>query len=213
MLARGHTAHADCQGKPISSHLHRLAWILGCNDSRQREGFCCVPRRQRAVQFVRTRSVWPESSLAVSFIGPFAIGGELQCCDYEHGIDDRFRPETPCFGEVLIVSSQTEEVEPSSTSQSGVGRTEAGDNIACVYPALVGAKVLLCLRVVVERNSGASGKRHEPDGISRSNTQRTRPDAGLIVANVFETLAQVRHSANYGLRGWWLLLVFRGLIR
>ena len=63
--------------------------------------------------------MWPESSLAVSFIGPFAIGGELQCCDYEYGIDDRFRPETPCFGKLLIVSSQTEEVEPSSTSQSG----------------------------------------------------------------------------------------------
>ena len=157
--------------------------------------------------------MWPESSLAVSFIWSFAIGGELQCRDYEYGIDDCFRPETPCFGKVFIVSSEPKKVESSCTSQSGVGRTEAGDNVARIYPAFIDPKILLRLCIVVERNSGASGKRHEPDGISRSNTQRTRPDAGLIVANVFETLAQVRHSANYGLRGWWLLLVFRSLIR
>ena len=60
--------------------------------------------------------MWPESSLAVSFVGAFAVCGELQSLDYEYGIDDCFRPEAPCFGEVFIVSSQTEEVEPSSTS-------------------------------------------------------------------------------------------------
>jgi hypothetical protein len=42
--------------------------------------------------------------------------------------------------------------------------------------------------------------------------QWTRPDASLIVANVFEALSEMRHSADYGLRGW-LLLIFRGLIR
>src|SRR5260370_3970757 len=149
-------------------------------------------------------TMWPASSMAVSFIGPFAIGGELQCCDYEYGIDDCFRPETPCFGKVLIVSSQTEEVEPSSSSQSGVGRTEAGDNVARVCPALVDSKVLLCLRVIVGRNSCASGRRHPPDGISGSNTQWTWPDASLIVANVFETCAKMRHAADYELRvEWW----------
>jgi hypothetical protein len=71
----------------------------------------------------------------------------------------------------------------------------------------------LCLRVVVERNSRASGKRHQPDGISGGNTQRTRPDASLIVANVFEALSEMGHAADYGLRVWWLLLVFGGLIR
>ena len=157
--------------------------------------------------------MWPESSLAVSFVGPFAIGGELQGLDYEYGIDDCFRPETPCFGKVLIVSSQTQEVEPSGTSQSGVGRTEAGDNVARVYPGLVDPKILLCLCVVVERNSRASGKRHQPDGISGSNTQWTGPDASLIVADVLETLSEMRHAADYGLRVWWWLLVFRGLIR
>src|SRR6266404_843244 len=157
--------------------------------------------------------MWPESSLAVSFVGPFAIGGELQGLDYEYGIDDRFRPETPCFGKVLVVSSQTEEVESSSTSQSGVGRAEARDNVACVYPALVDPKILLRLRVVVERNSGARGKRHQPDGISGSNMQRTGPDASLIAANVFETSSEMGHAADYGLRVWWLLLLFRDLIR
>jgi hypothetical protein len=33
------------------------------------------------------------------------------------------------------------------------------------------------------------------------------------VANVFEALAEMRHAADYGLRGWRLLLVFRVLIR
>jgi hypothetical protein len=112
---------------------------------------------------------------------------------------------------VLIVSSQPEEVEPSSTSQSGVGRTEAGDNVTRVYPALVDPKVLLRLRVVVERNCGASGKRHQPDGVSWSNMQWTGPDASLIVAKVFETFSEMSHAADYELRGR-LLLVFRGLI-
>jgi hypothetical protein len=65
----------------------------------------------------------------------------------------------------------------------------------------------------VQRNSGASGKRQKPDGISGSNTQWTRPDASLIVANVFETLSEMRHATDYGLRVWLLLLVFRGLTR
>ena len=157
--------------------------------------------------------MWPEPSLAVSFVGAFAVCGELQSLDYEYGIDDCFRPEAPCFGEVFIVSSEAKEVQPSSTSQSGVGRTEAGDDVTSVYPALVDPQILLCLRVVVERNSRASGKRYQPDGISGSDTQWTRPDASLIVANVFETLAEMRHAADYGLRGWRLLLVFRVLIR
>ena len=154
----------------------------------------------------------PESPLAVSLVGPLAIGGELQSCDYEYGIDDRFGPETPCFGKVLVVSSQSEEVQACSTSQSGVGRTEAGDNVTRVYPALVDPKVLLCLRVIVERNSRASGKRHQPDGISGSNTQRAGPDASLIVANVFETSAEMLHAADYGLRRW-LFLAFGALVR
>src|SRR5882724_8599475 len=157
--------------------------------------------------------MWPESSLAISFVGTFAVGRELQSLDYEQGIDDRFRPETPCFGEEFIVSSKPKKVESCGTSQSGVGRTEAGDNVARIYSVLVDTKVLLCLRVVVERNSRASGKRHQPDGISGSNTQRTRPDTSLVVANVFETLSKMRHPADYGLRVCWLLLAFRGLIR
>jgi hypothetical protein len=155
--------------------------------------------------------VWPESSLAVSFVGAFAIGGELQGLDYEYGIDDRFRPKTPRFGKVLIVSSQPEKVEPSSTSQSGIGRTEAGDNVTRVDPALVDPKILLCLCVVVERNSRADCEGHKPSGISRRYTQWTGPDASLIVANVFEALSEVRYAADYGLRGWLLLMV-RGLI-
>jgi hypothetical protein len=64
----------------------------------------------------------------------------------------------------------------------------------------------------VERNSCASGKRHQPERISGLNTQWTSPDAGLIVANVFEALPEMRHAADYRLRGR-LLLVLGRLIR
>src|SRR5260370_39565144 len=158
-------------------------------------------------------TMWPASSMAVSFIGPFAIGGELQCCDYEYGIDDCFRPETPCFGKVLVVSSQSEEVEPSSTSQSGVGRTEAGDNVARIYPALVDPKVLLCLRVVVERNSRGSSKRQQPVRVIGANAQRARPNASLVVPQVFETLPNVRQSTSYRVLGRTLLLTSLALRR
>ena len=154
----------------------------------------------------------PESSLAVSFVGPFAIGGELQSVYYEQGIDDRFRSETPCFGKVLIVSPQTEKVEPSSAPESGVGRTKARDDIARINPSLVDTKILLCPRVIVKCNPCASGKWHQPERVFRLDVQWTSPDPGLIVADIFEALSEVRHAADCGLRGW-LLRIFRDLTR
>ena len=138
----------------------------------------------------------PESPLAVSFVGTFAVRSQLQSFYYEQGIDDRLRSQTPCFGEVLVVSSQPEEVEPSGTSKGGVGRTETGDNVTRVYPALVDPKILLRLRVVVQRNSRAGGEGHKPNGISGNNSQWTCPDASLIVAYVFEALSEVRHTTD-----------------
>src|SRR5713101_577548 len=113
---------------------------------------------------------------------------------------------------MLIVSSQPEKVEPSCTSKSGVGRTEGGDRIARIYPALVDPKVLLGLCVVVERNSRASGKWHQPECVSRRDAQWTSPDARLIVRNVSEALFEMRQTADYGFRRW-MLLVIRRLVR
>ena len=52
----------------------------------------------------------------------------------------------------------------------GIGRTEGRDCIARIYPALVDSKLLLCLRVVVERNSCGPCNRQQPYGISRRKT-------------------------------------------
>jgi hypothetical protein len=112
---------------------------------------------------------------------------------------------------VLVVSSQPEEVEPGGTSKQDVGRTEARDDIARIDPTLVDTKILLCLCVVVESHSRASGKRHKPECVSGRGAQWARPDAGLIMADIFEALPEMRHAADYGL-GYWLLLAYRGLI-
>jgi len=66
---------------------------------------------------------------------------------------------------VLVVSLQPDKVERSSTSNGGVGRTKARDHIARIDPALVDAKVLLCLRVIMQSNSSSSGKRQQPEGV------------------------------------------------
>src|SRR5713101_7299888 len=113
---------------------------------------------------------------------------------------------------MLIVSPQTEKVEPSSASKSGVGRTKARDDIARINPSLVNTKILLCLRVIVKRNPCASAKRHQPERVFRPDAQWASPDPGLIVADIFEALSEMRHATECGLRGW-LLRVFRGLIR
>jgi hypothetical protein len=111
-----------------------------------------------------------------------------------------------------IVTPQTEKVDPSSASESGVRRTKARDDIARINPTLVDTKILLCLRVIVKRNPCACGKRHQPECVSRLDAQWASPDPGLIVADIFEALPEMRHAADCGLRGW-LLLVFRDLIR
>jgi hypothetical protein len=77
--------------------------------------------------------------------------------------DARFRP-------VRIVDSQTGEVKSRGTSESRIEGTEGRDYIARVDPALVGAKVLLRLCVVVERDPCGSCKRYQPNGISRRKT-------------------------------------------
>src|SRR5260370_27909537 len=124
-------------------------------------------------------------------------------------MDDRFRSETHCFGKMLVVSPQTEKVEPSSASESGVGRTKTRDGIACINPTLVDTKILLCLRVIVKRNCSACGKRHQPECVFRLDAQGACPDPGLIVADIFEALPEMRHAADYVLCGW-LLRVTRG---
>jgi hypothetical protein len=93
------------------------------------------------------------------------------------------------------------------TCESGVSRTKLRDGVAGVDSALIDAKVLLCLRVVVQRNSRAGGERHQPDRVSGRDAQWAGPDPGLIVANVFEALSEMRRAADYGLRGL-LLPVF-----
>src|SRR5260370_23530474 len=113
---------------------------------------------------------------------------------------------------MLIVSPQTEKVEPRSASKSGVGRTKARDDIARINPTLVDTKILLCLRVIVKRNPCACDKRHQPECVSRLDAQWASPDTGLIVADIFEAQPEMRDATDCGLRGW-LLLVFRGLIR
>src|SRR5260370_31907374 len=113
---------------------------------------------------------------------------------------------------MLIVSPQTEKVDPSSASESGVRRTKARDDIARINPTLVNTKILLCLRVIVKRNPCASGKRHQPERVFRLDAQWATPDSGLIVADIFEALPEMCHAADCGLRGW-LLRIFRGLIR
>jgi hypothetical protein len=113
---------------------------------------------------------------------------------------------------VLIVSPQTDKVEPGSASESGVGRTKARDDIARINPTLVDTKILLCLRVIVKRNPCACGKRYQPEYVFRLDAQWAGPDPGLIVADIFEALSEMRHAANCGLRGW-LLRIFRDLIR
>src|SRR5713101_4283818 len=111
---------------------------------------------------------------------------------------------------MLIVSPQTEKVDPSSASESGVRRTKARDDIARINPTLVDTKILLCLRVVVKRDSCACGKRHQPECVSRLDAQRASPDPGVIVADVFEALSEMRHAADCELRGW-LLRISRDL--
>src|SRR5258708_2645775 len=113
---------------------------------------------------------------------------------------------------MLIVSPQTEKVEPSSASKSGVGGTKARDGIARINPTFVDSEILLCLRVIVKRNPCACGKRHQPECVFRLDAQWASPDPGLIVADIFEALPEMRHAADCVLRGW-LLLVFRDLIR
>src|SRR5882724_1547097 len=103
--------------------------------------------------------MWPESSLAISIVGTFAVRSELQSFYYEYGIDDRFCSQTACFSNVLIVSSQPDKVESGSPSKSGVGRTKAGDHIARIDPAFVDSKVLLCLGIVMKGDSSRAGKR------------------------------------------------------
>src|SRR6266446_4393354 len=116
MLACGHAARANCQGKSVSRYLDRLAWIFRCNYARQREAFRCVSRRKRTVKLVGTSAMRPESPLAVSFVGTFAVRSKLQSFYYQQGIDDRFRSQTPCFGKVFVVNPQPKEVEPRGTS-------------------------------------------------------------------------------------------------
>jgi hypothetical protein len=131
---------------------------------------------------------------------------------YKRGIDDRFGSQTPCFGKVLIVSSQPEEVEASTACESGVRRTKARKGIARINPTLIDTKILLCLRVIVKRNTSACSERHKPESVPRRDAQWASPDPGQIVADIFEALSEMRHAADYGWCGW-LLRGFRGLIR
>ncbi|MCU1297720.1 MAG: hypothetical protein JWO91_1998 [Acidobacteriaceae bacterium] len=50
-------------------------------------------------------SVWGPS-LPDSFIGPLAVRSELEPFYYERSIGNGFCSQTPCFSQMLVVSSQ-----------------------------------------------------------------------------------------------------------
>src|ERR1700676_3848119 len=138
----------------------------------------------------------PEASLTISFVGTLAVRSELECFHNDGSICDGFRSESPGLGKVLIVGTQPYKVEPDGATKRRVGRTKSRDRVAGINPALVDAKVMLCLCVVVESNPCSSGKWHQPKRIAWGNAQWAGPDAGLIVANVFEALREMSHAAN-----------------
>jgi len=67
-----------------------------------------------SVSRVTSRQHFPSDA---PFVGSFALRSELLPFYQDWCIGDRFCSQTSGFGEMLVVSSQTEEVEPSSTSK------------------------------------------------------------------------------------------------
>jgi hypothetical protein len=94
----------------------------------------------------------PESSLSVPFVETFSVRRELERFYYDGSIGDGFCSQTPSFGKVLIMSSQTKKVEPCSASESGVGRTESRDSVTRIDSTLVDTEVLQRFCIVVKRN-------------------------------------------------------------
>src|SRR6266404_1873386 len=90
MLARSHAACADGQGERVGRQLHPLARILQCKDPRKGKSYSCMAGWERPVWLVGTRTVGPESSAAVAFVGALAIRCELQRFYDKQRVDDRF---------------------------------------------------------------------------------------------------------------------------
>jgi len=73
------------------------------------------------------------------------------------------------------------------------------DDIARVCAAFIDAKVLLCLRVVMNRNSSGSGERQKPNGISGCNmlineVRNWNALLSLAIAIFVDTQSQPVHS-------------------
>jgi len=153
----------------------------------------------------------PEPSLAVPFIWTLAIGSKLHRFYHERSIGDCFRSQASCLGKMLVISCQTEEITLGSARKVRVRLAKVRNCVARIYPAFFDPKVLLCLCVVMKRNSSGSGERHQPECVPRREAEWARPDPGLVMTNIFEELSEMSYAADYGL-GEWLLLVVRGLV-
>src|SRR5216683_2053863 len=153
----------------------------------------CVARRKRTIGFVVSGAVGPEPSATITFVRPLAIGREFQRFYDKQGVSNRFLSQTTCFGKVTIVGRQPDQVQPAGPSHRPV-QANIGDCAARLDSRFVNPEFLLCLRVIVKRNSGSGGERDQPERVSWLDSQRTCPNADLIVADVFETLPRVSDS-------------------
>ncbi len=154
----------------------------------------------------------PESSATAAFVGTLAIRGELQRFYHKQRIDDRFFSQTPRLCKVIVMRCCPKQVEPATSCNRSV-KANVRECTAHVYSGLVDSQLLLCLRIVVERNSRGSSKRQQPVRVIGANAQRARPNASLVVPQVFETLPNVRQSTSYRVLGRTLLLTSLALRR
>src|SRR5438132_13582573 len=190
---RGNPACTDGQGKSVRTELDWFARILGCNHLGKSPSCNCVARGKRTIGFVVSGALGPEPSATVTFVRPLAIGRELQHFHDKQGVRDRLRSQPTCVRKVTIVGCQPEQVEPARSSHRPV-QADIGDCVTRVDPRLVNPEFLLCLRIVVKRNSSGSGEGYKPKRVSRLDPQRACPNAGLIVTDLLEALSKVTNS-------------------
>ena len=125
----------------------------------------------------------PESSLTIPFVRSLAVCYQFHCLHDQQRVHDRFLSQATHFGKVIVLSCRPEQVQPAGSCDRSV-EANARDCVTGIDPGLVDSEFVLCLCIVMKGNACAKGKRHQPECASGRNTQRTRPNASLIVGKV-----------------------------